>query len=140
MGSIKLYIKTIVNKVKQIISKSTQIINSIFNNIMTLITLACNSTTSKYEGDDRPRVSVTKDDIEQSVLCDTGAQQSCVPFKAFKRIYGPAKQKNNVKKAAHQRPRRQISRVQRYLVPMQILSRKVMHNLVVLEHVQDNIL
>jgi hypothetical protein len=54
---------------------------------MTLITLVCNSTTSRYEGDKRPRVRVTKNDIKQSFLYDTQAQRSCMPFKAFERIY-----------------------------------------------------
>jgi hypothetical protein len=60
---------------------------------MTLITLVCNSTMSRYEGDNRPRVRVTQDDIEQSLLYDTGAQRSCLPFKAFKRINGTSKLK-----------------------------------------------
>jgi hypothetical protein len=60
---------------------------------MTLFTLVCNSTTSRYEGDNRPRVKVTQEDIEQSFLYNTGAQRSCMPFKAFKRIYGTVKPK-----------------------------------------------
>ncbi len=95
------------------LNKSAQISNSTFNNIMTLITLVCNSTASKYEGDDRPMARVVSDDMEQSFLYDAGAQRSYLPYKSFKGTY---------------------------LVWMQILDRKVMHYLVVLEHVQDNIL
>jgi hypothetical protein len=56
MGSIKLHIEPTVKTVKQIVSKIAQINNFTFNKIMTLITLVCNSTTSKYKGDDKPRV------------------------------------------------------------------------------------
>ena len=73
MGSIKLHMEPIVDTAKKIVSKCSQINNSTFTNVMTLITLVCNSTTSRYQGDDRPRVRVTKDDIEQSFLYDTGA-------------------------------------------------------------------
>jgi hypothetical protein len=41
-----------------------------------------------YEGDERPRVRVTRDDIEQYFLYDTRAQPTCMPFKVFKPIYG----------------------------------------------------
>jgi hypothetical protein len=73
----------IVNTVKD---KCSEIKKNSLQTIMTLITLVCNSTTSKYKGDDRPRVRVTQENIEQSFLYDTGAQQSCMPFKAFKSI------------------------------------------------------
>ena len=56
---------------------------------------------SKYEGDDRPRVRVTKDDIEQSFLCDTRAQRSCMLFKAYKRIYMLNKLKRLPEKQMH---------------------------------------
>jgi hypothetical protein len=60
-----------------------------FNNIINFITLVCNYNTVNYEGDDQPRVRVTKNDNEQTFLYDTGAQQTYLPFKAFKMIYGP---------------------------------------------------
>jgi hypothetical protein len=84
MGSIKLHMEPIFHTVKDKCSD----INNKFQNIMTLVTLVCNSRMAKYEGDSRPRVKVTQNDIEQSFLYNTGAQQSCMPFKAFKRIYG----------------------------------------------------
>jgi hypothetical protein len=68
---------------------------------MNLITLVCNSTASKYEGDDRPTARVTKVDKEQSFLYKTGAQRSCMPIKALKRIYGSAKLKKLPEKELH---------------------------------------
>ncbi len=85
MGSIKLHTEPIINTVN---NKCSEIKNNSLQNIMTLITLVCNLTTSKYERDERPRVRVTQNNIEQSFLYDTGAQGSCMPFKAFKRLYG----------------------------------------------------
>jgi hypothetical protein len=41
--------------------------------------------------DEKPTVRVTQNYMEQSFLCDKGTQRSCMPFKAFKRIDGPAK-------------------------------------------------
>ena len=70
MGSIKLHMEPIVNTIKD---KSSEIKNK-FQNIMTLVTLLCNSKMAKYEGDNRPRIKVTQNDIEQSFLYDTGAQ------------------------------------------------------------------
>ncbi len=84
MDSIKLQIDFIVNTVNKIVSKSANINNSTVYKIMFLITLVCNSTSSQYKGDDRPRVKVNKNDIEQSFLYNTGAQRSCMPFKAVK--------------------------------------------------------
>ncbi len=109
---------------------------------MTLITLVCNSTTSRYKGDNRPRVRVTQEDFEQSFLYDTGAQSTCMPFKAFKRIYGTTKLKRKpepdlkIKDAGGN----DLGYKGTYLVPMQILGRKIMHDLVILDHVQDYIL
>ncbi len=138
MGSIKLHMEPIINAVKD---KSSEI-NNTFQNIMTLVTLLCNSKMAKYEGDDRPRVKVTQNDIEQSFLYDTGAQRSCMPFKAFKRIYGTSKLKKvpeiglKIKDAGGN----DLGYKGTFLVPMQIFGRKVMHDLVVLENVQDQIL
>ena len=142
MGSIKLHMEPIVNTVNKIASKCAQINTSTFNNVMTLITLVCNSTTAKYEGDHRPRVRVTRDDIEQSFLYDTGAQRTCMPFKAFKRIYGTAKCKKLPETNLHIRDAggNDLGYKGTYLAPMQVLGRKVMHDLVVLENVQDTIL
>jgi hypothetical protein len=72
MGLIKLHMEPILNTVKDKCSK----IKKSFQNIMTLVTLVCNSATSKYEGESRPRVRVTQNDIAQSFLYDTGAQRS----------------------------------------------------------------
>jgi hypothetical protein len=65
-----------------------------------------------------------------------------MPFKAFKRIYGPAKLKKLPEKKLHIRDTRgnNLGYKAHILYPMQILCRKVMQNLVVLEHVQVNIL
>ncbi len=138
MGSIKLHMEPIINTVKDKCSE----INQTFQNIMTLVTLVCNSKMSKYEGDSRPRVKVTQDDIEQSFLYDTGAQRSCMPFKAFKRIYGTS----NLKKVPEMGLKikdaggNDLGYKGTFLVPMQILGRKIMHDLVILENVQDHIL
>jgi hypothetical protein len=56
---------------------------------MILIALVCNSTTAKYEGNNSPRVSAIKNYTEQLFLNDTEAQRTCMPFNAFKIIYGP---------------------------------------------------
>jgi hypothetical protein len=71
MVSIKLLMEPIVNTIK---NKCSEIKNNSLQNIMTLDTLECNSMMSKYEGDERPRVKVTQNDIEQSFLYDTGVQ------------------------------------------------------------------
>jgi hypothetical protein len=109
---------------------------------MTLITLVCNSATSTYEGDNRPRVRVTQENIEQSFLCNIGAQRSCVPFKVFKRIYGTTKPKQKPKPDLKIKDAggNDLGYKGTYMVPMQILGRKIMHDLVILEQVQDNIL
>jgi hypothetical protein len=60
----------------------------------------------------------------------------CIPFKVFKRIYGPDKLKRLLEKQLHIK----MQEATTYLVPMQIMGRKVMHDLVVLKNVQDNIL
>ena len=61
---------------------------SFIQSILTLVTIFCNSTIARYIGEERPRVKMTWRDIELSFLYGTGAQRSCMPFKAFKRIYG----------------------------------------------------
>jgi hypothetical protein len=67
MGSFKLHMEPIVKTVK---NKCSKIKNNSLQDIMTLIILVCNST-SRYEGDNRPRVRVTQENIEQSFLYDT---------------------------------------------------------------------
>jgi hypothetical protein len=65
-----------------------------------------------------------------------------MPFKAFKRIYGTTKLKRKpesdlkIKDAGGN----DLGYKGTFLVTMQILGRKIMHDLVILEHVQDNIL
>jgi hypothetical protein len=65
-----------------------------------------------------------------------------MPFKAFKRIYGTTKLKKKpepdlkIKDAGGN----DLGYKETYLVPMQILGRKIMHDLVILEHIQDHIL
>jgi hypothetical protein len=63
-------------------------------------------------------------------------------FRAFKRIYGPAKPKKLPEKALHIRGGGGNNLVYKgtLLVLMQILVKKVMHNLVVIENVHHNIL
>jgi hypothetical protein len=65
-----------------------------------------------------------------------------MPFKPFKRIYGSAKPKKLPEKKLHIRDTggNDLGYKGTYLVPMQILGRKVMHDLVVLDHVQDHML
>jgi hypothetical protein len=64
-----------------------------------------------------------------------------MPFKAFKRIYGSSKLKKvpeiglKIKDAGGN----DLGYKGAFLVPMQILGRKIMHNLVILENVQDHI-
>jgi hypothetical protein len=107
---------------------------------MILITLVCNLTTSRYKGDDMPRVRVTRD--EQSFLYDNRAQHSCMPYKASKRIYGPAKLEKLPEKGLHIKSiaGNDMGYKGTYLVPMQIPGRKVIHDLVVLDKEQDKIL
>jgi hypothetical protein len=78
---------------------------------------------------------------QSNLFCDTGAQQSCMPFKAFKRIHNPAKLRKLTLKELHIRDEggNDLEYKGTYLVQTQLLGRKVMHDLVVLEHVQDNI-
>jgi hypothetical protein len=65
-----------------------------------------------------------------------------MPFKAFKRIYGTTKLKKlpenslKIKDAGSN----DLGYKRTYLVPIQVLGRKVMHDLVVLENVRDQIL
>jgi hypothetical protein len=65
-----------------------------------------------------------------------------MPFKAFKRIYGTSKLKKlpeiglKIKDAGGN----DLGYKGKYLVPMQILGRKIMHDLVILENVQDQML
>jgi hypothetical protein len=65
-----------------------------------------------------------------------------MPFKAFKRIYGTSKlkmtPKNNLK--IRDAGGNDLGYRGTYLVPMQILGRKIMHHLVILDNVQDYIL
>jgi hypothetical protein len=65
-----------------------------------------------------------------------------MPIKALKRIYGSAKLKKLPEKELHIRDAwgNNLGYKGTYLIPMLILGRKVMHDLVVLEHVQDYIL
>ncbi len=65
-----------------------------------------------------------------------------MPFKAFKRIYGTSKLKKvpeaglRIKDAGSN----DLGYKGTFLVPKQILGRKIMHDLVILENVQDHIL
>jgi hypothetical protein len=59
-----------------------------------------------------------------------------MPFKAFKRIYGTVNVKNSQKKTFTGGNNLGY----KGLVPMQLLGRKVMHDLVLLENLQDKIL
>jgi hypothetical protein len=83
----------------------------------------CNLAKAKYKRDKRP-IKVCKDNIEQPFMYDTGAQQSCMSFKAFKWIYGTAHPKNLSLKN----------------LLIKDAGRKVMHNLVIIETMQDKIL
>ena len=64
-----------------------------------------------------------------------------MPFKAFKRIYDSTKPKKLPEKELQIRDARgnDLGYKGTYLVSMQILGRKVMHDLVILDHVQDHI-
>jgi hypothetical protein len=65
-----------------------------------------------------------------------------MPFKAFKRIYGADKLKRLPEKQLHIKDAggNHLGYKGTYHVPMLILGRKVTHDLVVFENVQDNIL
>ena len=80
--------------IKNVTQTISQINANFVQSILTLVTICCNSTKARYTGEDRPRVKVTQRDIELSFLYDTGAQRSCMPFKAFKRIYGTYRSHN----------------------------------------------
>jgi hypothetical protein len=136
MGSIKLHIEPIVYTVKKIATKCTQINNSTFNNVITLITLVCNSTSSKYKVDDRLKVRVTKGDIDQSFLYGTGAQGFCMPFTTFNQTQKLLEKDLYIKDAGGNN----LVYKSTYQVTMQILGRKVMSDLVVLENVHNKTL
>ena len=93
MGSIKLHMEPITRTIRNVTQTISQINANFVQSILTLVTICCNSTKARYTGEERPRVKVTQRDIELSFLYDTGAQRSCMPFKAFKRIYGTAQPK-----------------------------------------------
>jgi hypothetical protein len=92
MGAIKLQKEPLKHTVKKVASQGA---NNAFASVMTLITLVCNSTTARYGQGKHPRVKVTKADLIQSFLYDTGAQQSCMPFKAFVTIYCSGRPQRN---------------------------------------------
>ena len=150
MGSITLHMAPITKTVKNLSAKVTEKVcettSNIFNPMMTLITFLCMSAFQPGNNSDRPRVSVTLKQIRNRFLYDTGAQRTCMPFKAFMRIYGPESLKP--------RPRRlQENNLQirdaggndlgykgTYMVDMEIFGKQVQHDVIVLEHVQDYIL
>ena len=141
MGSIKLHMEPITRTIKNVTQTISQINANFVQSILTLVTICCNSTKARYTGEERPRVKVTQRDIELSFLYDTGAQRSCMPFKAFKRIYGTAQPKKidaklNIRDAGGN----DLGYQGTYLLPMQLMGKKIMHDIVVLEHLQDNII
>ena len=88
MGSIKLHTEPITHTIKIFTQTILQINANFVQSILTLVTICCNSTKARYTGEERPRVKVTQIDTEVSFLYSTGVQRSCMPLKAFKRIYG----------------------------------------------------
>ena len=64
-----------------------------------------------------------------------------MPFKAFKRIYGTTQPKKiytilNIRDAGGN----DLGYQGMYLLLMQLMGKKIMHNIVVLEHLQGNII
>ena len=141
MGLVSLQAGPIYRTVKQNVS---QINEKITNSMFTLITLLCNTTFASVNTSVRPRVKVSQKNIDESFLYDTGAQRTCMPFKAFKRIYGPDSLKH--KKQIHENLNikdaggNDLGYKGTFMVEMEIFGRQVEHGLVVLEHVQDYIL
>ena len=141
MGLVSLQAGPIYRTVKQNVS---QINEKITNSMFTLITLLCNTTFASVNTSVRPRVKVSQKNIDESFLYDTGAQRTCMPFKAFKRIYGPDSLKH--KKQIHENLNikdaggNDLGYKGTFMVEMEIFGRQVEHDLVVLEHVQDYIL
>ena len=141
MGSIKLHMEPIINTISNVTQSISQINASFIQNLLTFITICCNSTTARYTGEERPRVKVTQRDIEMSFLYDTGAQRSCMPFKAFKRIYGSTNVKKinanlNIRDAGGN----DLGYKGTYLLPIQLMGKRIMHDMVILENLQDNII
>ncbi len=143
MGYIKLQMKPIVSTGKRISSLCSEVNTFTFtNNVMTLITLVGNSTTFRYERDERPRVRVKRVVIEESFLYDTREQQMWMPFKAFKWIYGMANCKRLPGKDLHIKDAgvNNLGYQGTFQIPMQMFGRKVIHDMVVLENAHDTIL
>ena len=143
MGLVVLQAGPINRAFTQCVSNVSQIKAKITNSMFTLITLLCNTTFASVSNSVRPRVKVSQRNIEDSFLYDTGAQRPCMPFKAFKRIYGPDSLKKkqihenlNIKDAGGN----DLGYKGTFMVEMEIFGRQVEHDLVVLEHVQDYIL
>ena len=89
MGLVSLQAGSINRTFTKCVSSVSQIKSNIAISMFTLITLLCNTTFSSINTSVRPRVTVSQKNIDDSFLYDTGAQRTCMPFKAFKRIYGP---------------------------------------------------
>ena len=87
MDLVALQAGPINSVVTKCISNVSQIKAKITNSMYTLITLLCNTTFASVNTSVRPRVKVSQRNIDESFLYDTGAQRTCMPFKAFKRIY-----------------------------------------------------
>ena len=143
MGLVSLQAGSINRTFTKCVSSVSQIKSNIANSMFTLITLLCNTTFSSINTSVRPRVTVSQKNIDDSFLYDTGAQRTCMPFKAFKRIYGPDSLKKkqihenlNIKDAGGN----DLGYKGTFLVEMEVFGRQVEHDLVVLEHVQDHIL
>ena len=68
-------------------------------------------------------------------MYDTGAQRSCMPFKAFKRIYGSTKPKEidaqlNTRDAGGN----DLGHQGTYLLLVQLMGKWIMHYIIVLEN------
>ena len=71
----------------------------------------------------------------------TGTQRSCMSFKAFKRIYGTTNAKKiDAKLDIRDAGGNDFGSQGTYLLPMQLMVKRIVHDIVVLENLQDNII
>ena len=122
MGYIKLHMEPIKRTIIKNVTQTILQINANFvQSILTLVTICCNSTKARYNGEEQPIVKVTQRDIIISL------QRSCLPFKAFKRIYGTTQPKKidtklNIRDSGGNALRYRGT----YLLPMQLMGKKIM--------------
>ena len=93
--------------------------------------MLCNTIFASVQTSTRPRVKNSQRNLDESFLYDTGAQRTCMPFNAFKRIHWPEFLKKtkqihenlNIKDAGGN----DLGYKGTFLVEMEIFGRQVEH-------------